>query len=81
LSGARDIIAELVNEDPQARASVRELFFQRSFDQIQRDNREKKKKRRSTKIISTGRNRLRIVLRIACLPCGVLRKKVCSLST
>src|SRR6188768_1904308 len=27
LSGARDIIAELVNEDPQARASVRELFF------------------------------------------------------
>ena len=28
LSGARDIIAELVNEDPQARASIRELFFQ-----------------------------------------------------
>jgi len=27
LSGARDIVAELVNEDPQARASVRELFF------------------------------------------------------
>lgn len=27
LSGARDIIAEIINEDPQARAAVRELFF------------------------------------------------------
>jgi uncharacterized protein len=31
LSGARDIIAELVNEDPQARASVRELFFKEAL--------------------------------------------------
>ncbi len=29
LSGARDIIAEKINEDPSARASVRELFFKK----------------------------------------------------
>jgi uncharacterized protein len=81
LSGARDIIAELVNEDPQARASVRAIIFQRSFDQIQRNSRKRRRRRRSIKIISIGRNRLRIVLRIVCSPCGVLRKKVCSLST
>jgi protein Tex len=30
LSGARDIIAETINEDPQARSQVRDLFFEKA---------------------------------------------------
>ncbi len=56
LAGARDIIAELVNEDQQARTKLRQLFFSRAIIHSRVSHTEKKQPVQSTGIILTGRN-------------------------
>jgi uncharacterized protein len=55
LAGARDIIAETINEDPQARSRVRDLFFDKAVIRSQVVA-GKEAKGPSTRIISNGPN-------------------------
>jgi uncharacterized protein len=74
LAGARDIIAETINEDPQARSRVRDLFSTRRSSAA-RWWPAKRAKEPSTRIISNGKRPWQRRHPIGFWPCAVAKKK------
>ena len=74
LAGARDIIAEWVNEHEQARARMRGFFLAKAFFHTQvLPGKETEGNRYG--ITSTGKNRRQRRLRTGFLRCGVVRRR------
>ena len=76
LAGARDIIAEMVNENDQARARMRELFFAKAVVAC-RVAKGKEELEPNTGIILTGPNLCPPCPPIGCWPCAGEKAKTC----
>ena len=76
LSGARDIIAEWVSEEPQRGGQFGSCFGTREYFR-RRWLRVRKRRQPSTGITSSGRNLLRVCLPTGHWPCSGERRKRC----
>jgi uncharacterized protein len=78
LAGARDIIAEMVNENDRARAMMRECFSPKPWFPAGWP-RAWRKRAPNTGIILTGPSPLPVFRPIACWPCGGAKRKIFSI--
>ena len=75
LAGARDIIAEWVNEDQNARAKIRGFFFDKGRLQDKGNLPARKRKASNTGTIMTGKSLWQRRLHTGFWPCGAEKKR------
>ena len=76
LAGARDIIAEWINENIEAREKIRALFLEKAVI-VSKVIEVWKSREANSKIILTGKNSPKIRRRTDCLQCSEARMKKC----